>query len=78
MKKTLGIIVLLVASSFVVFGQQAQTDPENLAAIGRIGQIHHDPAVETPGTHQCRVEHIRPVCGGHDDDILVFLETIEF
>ena len=30
MKKTLGIIVLLVASSFVVFGQQAQTDPDNL------------------------------------------------
>ncbi len=30
MKKILGLVVLLIASSFLVFAQQAQTDPDNL------------------------------------------------
>ena len=40
------------------------------------GPIHRDVAVESPGTQQRRIEHVRPVGGGHDDDRLGLGEAV--
>ena len=49
---------------------------QDLLAPLDIGVGHLDLAVETARAQQRRIEHIRPVGGGHDDDALVGLETV--
>ena len=41
-----------------------------------VGAIHHHLSIETTGPHQRRIEDVRPVGGGHDDDAGVALEAV--
>jgi hypothetical protein len=49
---------------------------EDLLATAHVGERHDDLAVEAAGSQQCRVEHVRPVGRGDDDDALVALEAV--
>ena len=51
---------------------------QNLFAAAHIGTAHHHPAVKTSGPQQRRIEHVRPVGGGHQNDAFVGLETVHF
>ena len=54
----------------------AHVDLEDLLAADDVGVRHHDLAVEAAGPQQRRVEHVRPVGGGDQDDALVRLEPV--
>ena len=51
---------------------------ENGLATSNVRQIDGDLAVETTRPQQCRIEHIRPVCGRDDDDPLLSVEAVHF
>ena len=51
---------------------------ENLFAPEDVRIGHGHLAVETPGTQQCRIEHIGPVGSGDQDHALVGLEPVHF
>ena len=51
-------------------------DPENALAALHVRTVDHDAAVETAGTQQRRIEDIRAVGGGHQDDAFVALEAV--
>ena len=51
---------------------------EDLFAAAHIGQRHHDLAVETARPQQRRVQHVRSIGGGDDDDAFVALEAVHF
>jgi len=50
---------------------------DRLAAFD-VGPVEHDLAVKATGAQQRRIEHVRPVGGGHDDDIGAGLEAVHF
>ena len=49
---------------------------EDRLALARLGQRHHDLAVEAAGAQQGGVEDVGPVGGRHDDDALGRLEAV--
>ena len=49
---------------------------EDRAAAADIGAVEHDVPVEASGAEQRRVEHVGPVGGRDDDDVLVGLEAV--
>src|ERR1700683_722214 len=51
---------------------------QDLLAAAPVGQRHYHLAIEAPGTQQRRIEHVRPVGGGNDDDPFITLEAIHF
>ena len=51
---------------------------EDLLAATDIRQTDHHLAVEATGAQQRRVEHVRTVGGGDDDDAIVGLEAVHF
>src|SRR5690554_2959528 len=51
---------------------------ENLFATTDIRQPHHYLTVEAAGAQQRRVQHVRAVGGGNDDDAVVGLEAVHF
>ena len=53
-------------------------DLENLLASLEIGQRNDDLAVETTGPQQRRIEHVRAVGRGNQDDAFVAFETVHF
>ena len=53
-------------------------DDKNLLAAGTIRSGNHNLAVKAAGTQKGRIEHVRTVGRGDDDDTLVGLETIHF
>ena len=57
-------------------GFQTRVYVENILAVFPVGQIDDDATVEASGAQKRRVEHIRPVGRGHDDDLLVGLEAV--
>ena len=57
-------------------GLAAGMDAEDLQAAGVVGPVDHHLAIETAGSHQGRIQHVRPVGGGHDDDAGVALEAV--
>ena len=61
-----------------VLGQRqlAHVHLEDLLAAAHVGQRHDDLAVEAARPQQRRVEHVRAVGGGDDDDALVALEAV--
>ena len=54
----------------------AGVDPEDLLPSLDVGPGHDHLAVEAPRTEQRRVEHVRPVRRGDEDDALVGLEAV--
>ena len=52
-------------------------DLEDRLASFHVRGIHHDLPVEASGAEEGRVEDVRPVGGGHDDDTAVALEAVE-
>ena len=61
-----------------LFRQRLATgvDSEDLGAAPAIGAINHDLAVETAGAQQRWVEHVGPVCGSNQDDVVFCLEPV--
>lgn len=57
-------------------GLVARMDLENLFASLDVGQIDVNLTVETARTKQSRVENIRAVGRGHDDDALVCFKAV--
>ena len=49
---------------------------EDLAAAVPVGPVDDDLAVEAPGPEQRRVEDVRPVRGGDEDDVVLHLEAV--
>ena len=49
---------------------------ENLLAAAHIGQVHRELPVEAARAQQRRVEHVRPVGGGDDDDAFLRVEAV--
>ena len=49
---------------------------ENALASDDVRVRHGDLAIEAAGTQQRGVKHVRPVCGGDEDDPLVGLEAV--
>src|SRR4051812_10722591 len=45
-------------------------------AVSAVGKIENNFPVETSGTHERGVEHIRPVGRCHDDDFVIRLEAV--
>ncbi len=54
----------------------AHMDLQDLLAAADVGVRHYDLAVEAAGPQQRRVEHVRAVGGGDQDDALVGLEAV--
>ena len=50
--------------------------PENALAALHVRTVDHDAAVETAGTQQRRIEDVRAVGGGDQDDAFVALEAV--
>ena len=40
--------------------------------------VHHNLSVKAARTQQGGIKHVWTVCGGHDDDARVLLESIHF
>ncbi len=61
-----------------VFGERnlAHVHAQDLLAATHVGQRHHDLAVEAARTQQRRVEHVRTVGGGDDDDAFAAFEPV--
>ena len=53
-----------------------EVDAEDLAPTADVRSIDRDVSVESSGTHQRAVEHIRPVRSRKHDDMLVGSETV--
>ena len=51
---------------------------QNRFAATYVGKAHHHAAIKTAGTEQGRIEHIGPVCGGHQDHAFVGFKTVHF
>ena len=49
---------------------------EDLRAALAVGAVDHDLAVEAAGAQQRRVEDVRPVGGGDEDDVVLHLEAV--
>ena len=54
----------------------AHVDLDDLFAPADVGEADHHLAVEPARPQERRVEHVRPVGGGDDDDAVVGLETV--
>ncbi len=54
----------------------AGMDPQNFFAAPNIRTVHNHPAVKTPRPQQRRIEHVRPVGRGHQDDAFVRLKAV--
>src|SRR5579863_2377719 len=54
----------------------SHVDAEDLLAPPDIRQWHDDLAIEASGSQKGRIQHVRTVRGGNDDDSLIALETI--
>ena len=50
--------------------------PQNFFAALHVRQIDRDLAIETAGTQQRRIEHIRPVGRGDNDDAFLRVEAV--
>ena len=63
-----------------VFAQfeRTQVHLENFNALGDLGKVHIDDAVEAAGAHQGAVQNVGAVGGGHHDDVLVGPKTVHF
>jgi len=61
-----------------IVGQRhtAHVNPEDLLTAAHIGQRHHDLTVKAARPQQRRIQHVRPVRGGDDDDALVAFEAV--
>ncbi len=57
-------------------GLAAQVDAEDGLAAAHVGPVDDDAAVETPRPQQRRVEDVRTVGGGQDDDVGVGVEAV--
>jgi len=53
-------------------------DLQNFLAVVDIRQIEHHPSVKAARPQQSRIENIRPVRRGNDNDRFVRLEAIHF
>src|SRR3546814_11242160 len=53
-------------------------DFQNLLTTAHVRQRHHDLTIETTRTQQRRIEHVRTVGRGDDDDDLAAFETVHF
>ena len=51
---------------------------QDLFAAANVGTRHHHAAVEAAGAEQRRIEHVRPVGGGDQDDAFVGFEAVHF
>lgn len=51
-------------------------DPENFKTAGGVRNANVDFTIETAETSESRVDGVRTIGGGHDDDIGAGLETI--
>src|SRR5262249_404724 len=49
---------------------------QNLSAAVAVGTVDDDLAVEASRAQQCRVEDVRPVRGGDEDDVVLQLEPV--
>src|SRR5258707_13917731 len=49
---------------------------QDFFSTANIRTIHDYAAIKTSGTKQCRIQHVRPVRSGHQDDAFVRFETI--
>ena len=54
----------------------ARVDLEDLDAALAVGAVDHDLAVEAARAQQRRVEDVRPVGGGDQDDVVLHLEAV--
>src|SRR5581483_8626653 len=54
----------------------AGVDLRDLPAPGAVRTVDHEPAVEAARTQECRVEDVRPVGGGDQDDVVLHLEAV--
>ena len=53
-------------------------DFEDFPSRTEVRNIHVNMTVESAGTKQCLVNHIRTICGGDDNNILQWLNAVEF
>ena len=51
---------------------------ENSLPTRQVRTLESNLTIKTTRTHQCTIENIRTIGGGHDDDALVRTETIHF
>ncbi len=56
----------------------ARVHAQNFFAPAHIRTIHHHPPVKTSRPQQRRIEHIRTVGRGHQDDAIVRFEAVHF
>ena len=65
-------------SSSMCLGQRlaARVHGQDLGAALAVGAVDHDLAVEAAGAQQRRVEDVRPVGGGDEDDVVLHLEAV--
>src|SRR4051812_16769775 len=49
---------------------------ENTFTATHIRSIDHHLTIEASRTQECRVEYIRPVCSGDDDNTVILIEAI--
>ena len=63
-----------------LLGQRAlaRVHGQDALAAADVGQGHHHLAVEAAGAQQRRVEHIRAVGGGDEDDAVIGLKPVHF
>ena len=51
-------------------------DAQNFFAAFHVGKIDGDLPIETAGTQQCRIENVRAVRRGDDDDTFLRIEAV--
>ena len=67
---------MTVRSTFSASGVVAGVDLQDLLAAAQVGPVDDDAAVEAAGPEQRRVEDVRPVRRGDEDDALVGVEAV--
>ena len=61
-----------------VQGLVLYVDVQDLTAAHHVGSVHRHLTVEAAGPQQGRVENVRPVGGGHNDDAFIFSKAVHF
>ena len=59
-------------------GNAGAVDLEDSLPALDVGKGHHDPAIEPSGAQERRIQHVRPVRRGDQDDAVVGLEAVHF
>src|SRR5438093_259177 len=54
----------------------ARVHLEDAFSTPHVRPVHHDLAVEAPGSEECRIEHIGTVGGRYHDDAFVGIEAV--